>query len=78
MMRRPEPREVPAWTKPGSQGVFWLYLSVLVLNFAVLVVRVLAGDGAGRIGSSLGICVLFALLLAANRTARRKRSMSTR
>ncbi|MEV7198931.1 hypothetical protein [Streptomyces griseoluteus] len=78
MTRRPESRAEPAWTKPGSQGAFWVFLSLLVLNFAVLVMRVLGNDGAGRVGSSLGLCVLFALLLTANRTARRKRSPATR
>ncbi|MFF9360951.1 hypothetical protein [Streptomyces griseoluteus] len=78
MTPRPKSREEPAWTKPGSQGAFWVFLSLLVLNFAVLVMRVLGGDGAGRVGSSLGFCLLFALLLVANRTARRKRSAPTR
>ncbi|MFD8260643.1 hypothetical protein ACFV19_17265 [Streptomyces griseoluteus] len=55
-----------------------MFLSLLVLNFGVLVMRVLEGDAAGRVGSSLGLCLLFALLLTANRAARRKRSTPTR
>ncbi|MFG2814849.1 hypothetical protein [Streptomyces sp. NPDC048410] len=78
MTRRPKSRREPAWTKPGSQWAFWLFLSMLVLNFAVLVMRVLAGAGVDRIGSSLGLCILFTWFLVANRTARRKRSVPTR
>ncbi|MGW5334749.1 hypothetical protein [Streptomyces bauhiniae] len=78
MTRRPTSREEPAWTKPGSQWAFWVFLTLMLLNLAVLVMRVLTDDGAGRIGSSLGLCILFALLLAANRTARRKRSTPPR
>ncbi|MER8028195.1 hypothetical protein ABTZ78_04350 [Streptomyces bauhiniae] len=78
MTRRPKSREEPAWTKPGSQWAFWVFLTLMLLNLAVLVMRVLADDGSGRIGSSLGLCILFALLLAANRRARRKRSAPAR
>ncbi|MGW2212312.1 hypothetical protein [Streptomyces sp. NPDC001781] len=77
MTSRRASREAPAWTKPGSQGAFWVFLSLLALNFTVLVMRVLGGAGAGRVGSSLGLCLLFALLGVANRAARRRRSTPT-
>ncbi|MFD4787655.1 hypothetical protein ACFWN1_11490 [Streptomyces sp. NPDC058459] len=78
MTRRSKPYEAPAWTRPGAQWGFWLCLSMLVLNFAVLVIRVLTHDEGRLIVSSAGFCVLFAVLFVANRVARRKRSTLTR
>ncbi|MFJ3660874.1 hypothetical protein ACIPPM_10450 [Streptomyces sp. NPDC090119] len=74
MTRRLKSREVSAWTLPGSQWAFWLFLSMLVLSIVVLILRLLDGDGAGAIASSGAGCALFAILIAVNRRVRRKRS----
>ncbi|CAL9619587.1 hypothetical protein SUDANB58_05803 (plasmid) [Streptomyces sp. enrichment culture] len=71
-MQHVDSRVPPSWAKPGNRWGPWIYWPMLCFSIALLAWRVIDGDGPGPIILAAGQVLLWACLLAANRTARRK------
>jgi hypothetical protein len=76
--RRSDSYTPPSWARPGNRWTPWVFWPLLCLNGVSLVRRLAEGDSAVRVVVTAGVVLLFAWLLAANRTARRKRGSSDR
>jgi len=74
MTQRSDPRVPPSWARPGNRWGPWIYWPMLCLSIALLVWRVVDGDGAGRILMAAVLVLVWVCLLAANLTARRKQA----
>jgi uncharacterized membrane protein len=72
MVRRSGSQSAPSWVKPGARWVAWVTGPMLFISIVLLVLRVASGDSAMSIAWTSCQVVLFILLLASNRSARRK------
>ena len=69
------PRTPPSWTKPGNRWTPRLAWPMLGVSVALLVWRVVDGDRVSRILVASALVLVWVYVLAANRSARRKRGL---
>lgn len=75
-MQCPDHRVPQPGARAGNRWGPWVYWPMLCVSIALLAWRVIGGDGPGPIVFAAGQVLVWICLLAANRTARRKRKRS--
>lgn len=72
MQQRSSPRTPPSWTVPGAPWRVWIYWPMLCIAIGILAWQVISGSSGASIALSSCHVLVWACLLLANRSARRK------